>query len=35
MLILSKPEEDTDGITQKMPLEQRKELTDYGFAEKT
>ena len=31
---LSKLEKDIDGITQKMLLEQLKELTDYGFVEK-
>lgn len=32
---LSKLERDIDGITQKMLLEQLKELMDYGFVEKT
>ena len=31
---LAKPEKDIDGITQKMLLEQLKELIDYGFVEK-
>lgn len=31
---LSKLEKDIEGITQKMLLEQLKELTDYGFVEK-
>lgn len=31
---LSKLEKDIDGITQKMLLEQLKELIDYGFVEK-
>ena len=31
---LSKLEKDIDGITQKMLLEQLKELIEYGFAEK-
>ena len=31
---LSKLEKDIDGITQKMLLEQLKELTDYGFVKK-
>ena len=31
---LAKLERDIDGITQKMLLEQLKELTDYGFVEK-
>ena len=31
---LAKLEHDIDGITQKMLLEQLKELTDYGFVEK-
>lgn len=32
---LSKLERDIDGITQKMLLEQLKELIDYGFVKKT
>ncbi|MBR1865268.1 MAG: helix-turn-helix transcriptional regulator [Lachnospiraceae bacterium] len=32
---LSKLERDIDGITQKMLLEQLKELIDYGFVQKT
>lgn len=32
--ILSKLEKDIDGITQKMLLEQLKELMEYGFVEK-
>lgn len=32
---LTKLEKDIDGITQKMLLEQLKELIDYGFVEKT
>lgn len=32
---LSKLERDINGITQKMLLEQLKELTDYGFVKKT
>lgn len=31
---LAKLERDIDGITQKMLLEQLKELTDYGFVKK-
>jgi len=31
---LAKLEKDIDGITQKMLLEQLKELTDYGFVKK-
>lgn len=31
---LAKLERDIDGITQKMLLEQLKELTEYGFVEK-